>query len=464
MNKMYLNKSTKKIDELLESICSLDEYNNHIILPDLHYKDKMEAPSSVAIATGDFIIPSLASAAINDGMSIIKLPFKKSEITDEVVNSFFSEINSHASVSKFDINKYSLTKNELLDVCLHGASAVLGKFNLDSNILKSMELDGVMNEDLTLQDIQRLVPKALLQSKFSRGEFGLNFRGNHFLELQYVNKVNNHEYAPELNVAEDDVMVMTHLGPGPFTGNLLRLYTNREKIGSLHKGLYFFAKLYFHFIEGRRDDLSFSEVVKTFFNPKKYQSFHINSSLGRDMYKLIQIGTNYGYAYQLGTFTAIRDAVKKIQKQYNLSEGDTKLIWNVSHNSIYRERIGEIDQFVTRHNSVRIYKNTPTILAGSFDVPSCIGINNEPDNNKLLNTHDHGIGSIINRLKDSKKLKHTNRVSSRYFYKRGSLILENIKESKVYNSDSIEAIAQYFDEQKLFSPWFYIQPIATLKN
>ena len=461
---MYFNKSTKTIDELLKNIQSLDEYQQHIVLPDLHYKPQMEAPSSTAIVTGKYIIPSLASAAINDGMSIIKLPFKKDEITDEVISSFFSEINLHASKSKFDMNKYSLSKNELLDVCLNGASAVLDKFDLDNNIVKSMELNGVMNEELTPQDIRRLVPRALLKSKFGRGEFGLNFRGNHFLELQYVDEVSETGYGSEFNVQENDVMVMTHLGPGPFTGNLLRLYTNREKIGPLHRGLYFFAKLYFHFIEGRRADLSFSDAVKIFFNPDKYQSFDINSSLGKDMYKLIQIGTNYGYAYQLGTFTAIRDSVRKVQSQYNLSKGDTKLIWNVSHNSIYQEKVEGKKQFVTRHNSVRIYKNTPTILAGSFDVPSCIGINYEPNNNDLLNTHDHGIGAIISRLKDSNKLKPTNRASHRYFYKRGSLILESTKESKIYNSDSIKEIAKYFDKQKLFSPWFYIQPIATLKN
>ena len=197
----------------------------------------MEAPSSTAIVTGKYIIPSLASTAINDGMSIIKLPFKKDEITDEVISSFFSEINLHASKSKFDMNKYSLSKNELLDVCLNGASAVLDKFDLDTNIVKSMELNGVMNEELTPQDIQRLVPRALLKSKFGRSEFGLNFRGNHFLELQYVDEVSETDYGSEFNVQENDVMVMTHLGPGPFTGNLLRLYTNREKIGPLHRGL-----------------------------------------------------------------------------------------------------------------------------------------------------------------------------------------------------------------------------------
>jgi RNA-splicing ligase RtcB len=461
---MYFNKPDNKTESLLGAISQLKEHNKHVILPDIHLKSEMEAPSSTAISTGDYIIPSLASAAINDGMSIIKLPFKKKELTEKVIKSFFAEINSHASKSKLDMNKYSLSKKELLDVCLHGASAVLDKFDLDSNILKSMELNGVMNKGLSIEDIHRLVPKALLRSKFGRGEFGLNFRGNHFLELQYVDEIENPGYAPEFNIMKDDIVVMTHLGPGPFTGNLLRLYTNREKIGTLHRGLYFFAKLYFHLIERKRGDLCFLEIVKTFFNPEKYQSFDINTSLGVDMYKLIQIGTNYGYAYQLGTFTAIRDAVRKVQSQYNLSKGDAKLIWNVSHNSIYQEKVEGRDQFVTRHNSVRIYKNTPTILAGSFDVPSCIGINHEPYSNNLLNTHDHGIGAIINRLKDSKKLKFTNKISCRYFYKRGSLILEDTKESKVYDSDSIKEIAEYFDAQKLFSPWFYVQPIATLKN
>ena len=86
---MYFIKPNNKIKELLNNISLLREYDSHIILPDIHYKPKMEAPSSTAIATGDYIIPSLASAAINDGMSIIKLPFKKDELTSEVIKSFF---------------------------------------------------------------------------------------------------------------------------------------------------------------------------------------------------------------------------------------------------------------------------------------------------------------------------------------------------------------------------------------
>lgn len=461
---MYFNKATEHIEKLLNNISSIKEYKSHIILPDLHYKSQMEAPSSTAISTGDYIIPSLASAAINDGMSIIKLPFKKDELNENIIKDFFVEINSHAAKTKFDMNKYSLTQDELYDVCLNGASAVLDKFELPKDIIGSLELNGIMNENLTKEDIDRLVPKALLRSRFSRAEFGLNFRGNHFLEIQSVDKIEDNMYMKEFDIQKDDLTVMTHLGPGPFTGNLMRIYTNREKIPPIHRMIYFLAKSYFHLFEGKRNDLSYSDIVKYFFNPDKYEAYDINTKLGEDFYKIIQIGTNYGYAYQLGTFTAVRDAVRLLQKKYNLSKGETKLIWNVSHNSIYKDQIDEKEEFVTRHNSVKIYEDKPTILAGSFDVPSCIGICLKPNNNKLMNTHDHGIGSIIARLKEEGNIHFTDEISKRYFFERGINKIEKIKDAKISNYQPIEEIAKYFEKEKLFRPWFYIKPIATLKN
>jgi RNA-splicing ligase RtcB len=462
---MEFNKPTKHITELLNKIAKSKAYVKHIVLPDLHFKPQMEAPSSTAIMTGEYIIPSLASAAINDGMSIIKLPFKKEDLTEGIVKELFTEINLHASKNKFDMNKYSLSKKELFDVCLNGARAVIDKFNLDESINKSLELSGALDQELTEEDVHRLVPKALLNSKFGRAEFGLNFKGNHFLELQKVTEVVDGNYAKEYNIEKDDAMVMSHLGPGPFTGNLMRMYTNRKKLPFTHKLMFFFAKSYFHFIERKRKDLSLKEIIKYFFKPDTYQAYNINTKLGKDFYKLIQIGTNYGYAYQLGTYTAVRDAVEVIQKRYNLnSEKKTELIWNVSHNSIYREKVEGENQFVTRHNSVRIYDNKPTIIAGSFDVPSLIGICSKPGSNVVLDTHDHGIGSLINRLKEENKLTSTEEVSHRYYFKRGTSIIEKVKPSNIYNLDVINEISKYFEKEKVLKPWFYVTPIATLKN
>ena len=461
---MEFNKPTKHINKLLQDIAKSKAYVKHIVLPDLHYKPQMEAPSSTAISTGKYMVPSLASAAINDGMSIIKLPFKKKDLSDEIIKDFFTEINLHASKNKLEMNKYSLSKEELLDVCLNGASAVVDKFDLDKEIIDSMELSGAINDNLTADDVKRLVPKALLKSKFGRAEFGLNFKGNHFLELQYINDVLDENYAKKFKIEEEDVMVMTHLGPGPFTGNLMRMYTNRKKLSFLHKTMFFFAKAYFHLLERKRKDLSIKQIIKYFFKPDTYQPFHIDTEIGKDFYKLIQIGTNYGYAYQLGTFTAVRDAVRVIQKKHNLIGDDAKLIWNVSHNSIYKDSIKGDDQFVTRHNSVKIYDNKPTIIAGSFDMPSLIGICDKPGDNILLDTHDHGIGSLINRLKEEGKLNETEEMSKRYYFIRGESTIEKIKPAKIYDLESIVEISKYFENESVLKPWFYVTPIATLKN
>jgi hypothetical protein len=461
---MKFNQPTEHINKLLKEISKSKGYVKHIVLPDLHYKAQMEAPSSTAISTGKYIVPSLASAAINDGMSIIKLPFKKEDLTEKIIKALFTEINLHASKNKLEMNKYSLSEQELLDVCLNGASAVVNKFDLDKNVTSSMELSGAMNEELTSDDVKRLVPKALLRSKFGRAEFGLNFKGNHFLELQYVNELVNKEYAPGSDVKEGDAMVMTHLGPGPFTGNLMRMYTNRKKLSFLHKTMFFFAKSYFHLLERKRKDLSLKQIVKYFFSPDTYQPFHIETGIGKDFYKLIQIGTNYGYAYQLGTFTAVRDAVRVVQSKFQLTGGDAKLIWNVSHNSIYKDYSDGEYQFITRHNSVKIYDNKPTIIAGSFNLPSLIGIGDKPGKNNLLDTHDHGIGSLLNRLEAENKLHVTEQISARFYFKRGKAIIEKIKPTKIYDLEPIVEISRYFEKESVLKPWFYLTPIATLKN
>ena len=81
---MILDK--QEVRDLLEAIQSLPEYETHVELPDLHLKDQMEAPSSTAVATGDYIIPTLASAAINDGMSIMKLPWRSSQMSEAIID------------------------------------------------------------------------------------------------------------------------------------------------------------------------------------------------------------------------------------------------------------------------------------------------------------------------------------------------------------------------------------------
>jgi tRNA-splicing ligase RtcB (3'-phosphate/5'-hydroxy nucleic acid ligase) len=459
------NPPTPIIEELLKDISSLPQYKGHITLPDLHYKAQMEAPSSTAINTGRYIIPSLASAAINDGMSIIRVPLPKEKMKTKLIKEYFGLINVHASRNKLSMNKYSLTQDELISVLINGAEAVIEKFNLDKSVLNSIENKGKLNISISEDDIRRLVPRRLLVSRFGRAEFGLNFRGNHFLELQYVSKIMSPPPANVPEISENDLMIMTHLGPGPFTGNLLRIYSNREKIGFLHRQLYLLAKLYFHLFASRRGNLSLQEICRYYFNPEKYQAFSIDSPLGKDFELLLQMGTNYGYAYQMGTFAAIRDATQLMQKKYSLPQKEIEMLWNVSHNSIYKEPMGEKEQIITRHNSVKMYQGKPTIIAGSYNTPSLIGISQKENNNSLMNTHDHGIGAILERLKLESELNETDQDSIRFYFKRGTFNkIEREIKSKIFDDSIISEIGRFYAQQKIMTPWLHLQPIATLKN
>ena len=244
----------------------------------------------------------------------------------------------------------------------------------------------------------------------------------------------------------------------------MRLYSNRKKIPTIQRPLFFLAKIFLHYIESRRSELSLLEIWEFFFAPKKFQEFSIQTELGKDIYKVIQIATNYGYAYQMGTFAAVRDAYQDLTKKYNLPKQEVKLLWNVSHNSIYKDISDDGEfEFVTRHNSVKVYPGKPTILAGSYDVPSLIGIVPDTLDNEVKNTHDHGIGSIIANQKYLGSLDATTDVSRRYYYERGEDLI-NYKETPVLDFRIIENFGEYFKNKNVFQPWFYLKPVATLKN
>ena len=456
-----LQTAEKEIYDALESV---DEIRKVLILPDVHVKDQMESLSSAAYDTGNVIIPSLASAAINDGMSVIKLPFKRNEMSDSDLETFFGHINKHASNSKFKKNKYSLTVNEFEEVCRFGARAVMQKFNISDDNLGRMELNGCMG-DVSLADYKRLMPFFFKFSRFVRCEFGLNFRGNHFLELQKVHEVVKANNFKGTSVEADDLVVMTHLGPGPLTGNLMRLFTNRKKIPTKYRIPYFFAKALYHYFQNPQKFLQAKRKKDLYFNPEEFKSFDVSTQEGKDLLTIIKMGTNYGFAYQMGTFASIIDATKEFAKSKNIDTDLPQLIWNVSHNSIYEEN-GEDNklQFVTRHNATKTYYKCPTILAGSYDMDSMVGFVNSDIKSEFNRTHDHGLGKVLERFKEGKNEKETDQISNRLFFTRGDVKAYKILSSPVLENDLLSQMTSIYQKSEVFDPWFILRPIATLKN
>ncbi len=63
--------SNELIDRSLAEMAQLPYVEEILALPDVHQKEMMEIPSSIAVTTRDVIVPEFTSAAVNDGMGVV---------------------------------------------------------------------------------------------------------------------------------------------------------------------------------------------------------------------------------------------------------------------------------------------------------------------------------------------------------------------------------------------------------
>src|SRR5215510_2780248 len=119
----------------LERLAGLSYVREVIALPDVHWKEHMEVPSSIAIETRDTLVPEFTSVAVNDGMGVIRTGLEATELTPERMAAFFTRINSHSASNFFETNRYSISPAELRRVVTEGAAALLGRYELDASVL-----------------------------------------------------------------------------------------------------------------------------------------------------------------------------------------------------------------------------------------------------------------------------------------------------------------------------------------
>src|SRR5262249_53149731 len=173
----------------------------------VHWKPQMEVPSSLSVATRDVVVPEFTSAAVNDGMGVVRTSLRESDVTPERLARLLTGINAHSAAHFFDTNRYSISPGDLRRVLADGAQGLFGRYGLDASVLACFEDGGRVPElGSERKALAEVVPHALLGTRFSRSEMGLNFGGNHFLEVQVVDEVRDAEVAGRWGVARAGVV------------------------------------------------------------------------------------------------------------------------------------------------------------------------------------------------------------------------------------------------------------------
>ena len=151
-----------------------------VSLPDLHWKQRLETPSSTAVATAGEIVMSFSSPSQNCGMNLLATPLHADDLSDKLLDTLMDHLRELIPRRR---RRPTITRNEVIDFCRQGAPAAAARFEVDPARCATMEAGG--NTFSRREPSRREIEKALDEQSLDMGRYSFAYigGGNHFLEL-----------------------------------------------------------------------------------------------------------------------------------------------------------------------------------------------------------------------------------------------------------------------------------------
>jgi tRNA-splicing ligase RtcB (3'-phosphate/5'-hydroxy nucleic acid ligase) len=452
-----------RLDEVLESITRHTDVSQVVVLPDLHLKDSMESPSSLAISVDGFVVPQYTSSSVNCGMALAKTNLMEKDLDPRHWDRFFKHIKS-----KFpgDSWKKTITEDDAVKAASAGAEWAIDRYEFERDQLNHVAFNGNLfrNNQIDISTVREMNPESVLfESCFNFGQIGWS---NHFIEFQVVDEILDPSIAQRFGLSRGQIMVMYHGGGGPYCGEIGRLFVPRKKhkISSWKSRLYRLKqKIEFHLLPAndlemvmKRLSLYFISRAQTFI-PKDSEEFD-------RIFLYNNLAMNFGFAYRIAALNDIREGLK------NLSTGtEISLVYDLPHNLISRERVNGKEGIIHRHNSVmcypkskmgshEIFKDTgqPVLLPGTNRTSSFLCVAEEGARDYLYSV-DHGAGHTVDRFIRSSVSRPIGRATQRYRYNS-----DKIEELHHYDDLGVNHVLDQLKNRNIVRPVVRLRPVAGL--
>jgi len=440
----------------LKEIAQLPDVYSIVALGDLG-DPRTETPITVGIATKDIIYPQFCSNIVNCGICILKTDWHEEDVDE----SFFEHILEKITTD-FNYCPLKITREELVDICLYGVEAIVKKHNLQKQILDRIENNGSMFDSPDNISIYESVPRWFFLLPSHRKIYFPNLGGNHFLEFQSVEDVVDETHAKNLGLVKGQIVLMLHTDYR-FTSRLNWQYFPRLKMKDLslyERLIYQSSKIAFQFIN-KQGVLKFSERWKLYFedNNNYFKAVDTRSREGQRVVNALNVAMNYGYAARLAFFVYLKNLFS------NLSDrpSNLELIWDVAHDSIQKEKINGKEYWIARKATSKVVPGKPAIVAGSYNMSSCLGIGLD-GGDEYLKSYDHGSENVINHLEKTGKLGYTEDFTLKYKLGRNQS-WDQVRKEKVRHRDSlpIKLLIDSLSTNNLVQPVVWLKPIVNLK-
>jgi len=430
-----------------------------VALPDLYLKPALETPSSVVSATDDTLILGLSSPSPNCGMALARTALCVDDADDHMLDALFGEL-----VRRLPLRRDSpvLSSGEVADVMVRGAQAAIERYDLDPSTLEHMDQRGnALMGDEDPQVVLHTVPSAL--HEIGRWRFGRVGQGNHFLELQVVEQVQDQAIAQVWGLQEGQLVVMYHADSdylGAFVG---RIYAHRRKSTWRGRLSEWRIKLPFHLTTGQPKRVLYR--VHYYLVPRRWTPIPAASQEGQRALLALHAASNYAYANRLAVLAALRDAMLAV---WGTPRDPISLLWDAPHNSIRRETLAGRELWVHRHNAARVeppsemratspFARTgqPVLLPGTDRTSSYLCVAGEGAARTLYSV-SHGAGYSATQLG---RPLHSGPSTRLYTYEGG------LRGMHTHLSDEgLDAVLAVLRQHEIAHPVARLRPLAVLKG
>lgn len=416
---VYQNVEQTALEQLFNA-SKLPKIEGVVGMPDLHQGYGLPIGGIMASKLKDAIIsPGAVGFDINCGVRILTTNLYYSAIKDNI-KAIMRAIQKLVPAGLGENKQNKFSHSDFSKIIKNGIPFLVEDLNTgEDNDIEYCEDNGVFSDA-----DDAVVPEKAIDRGFN--QLGTLGSGNHFLEMQEVDKV----YDKSCGLKEKQITFMLHTGSRAFGHQIAKNFTELAK----------------------------SNGIET--QNKNLASFYLNSNLGQDYRKAMAAAANFAYANRHIITDQIRNVVKNFYPKENL-----KLYYDITHNIAREEEIDGINYLVHRKGAARLKRNGIAVLPGSMGTFSYL-IKSKNSKAAELSYYStaHGAGRKMSRRKAKQSISKENHLESMKNVKLFQSGKKNILDESPLAYKDIDMIIKSLKETGLAEAGARFKPIAVLKG
>ncbi len=367
----------KSLDQVVNVATMPGIVDYSIAMPDMHqgYGMPVGGVAAFDIENEGVISPGAVGYDINCGVRLLRSDFKYEEIKDKIVD-LANQIQRDVPSGLGRGVREKLSVGELEKVLKNGMKWSVEKGYADERDLDFVEANGC----LEMADVSLCSDRAKQRGLDQVGTLG---SGNHFLEMQKVEKVLDSKVAEAFGLFEDQICFMIHTGSRGFGHQVATDYI---------KMMMMVMKRYNIVLPDR-------ELACAPFESEEGQMY----------FKAMACGANFAWANRQMITFRMREAVNRILKIKNLD-----IVYDVAHNMAKLEKYDGKELCVHRKGATRAFPagheelceqyrkvGQPVLIPGTMGTASYVLVGLESAKESFYSSC-HGAGRRMSRSKAKK--------------------------------------------------------------